>query len=48
LKYAERLAAKFYLFKAELFYSDPLLKALSTNMMPESLKDANIDPKKWI
>lgn len=36
------------MIKAELFYSDPLLKSLSSNKMPESLKDANIDPKKWI
>jgi hypothetical protein len=34
LTYAERLAAKFYLLKAYLFYSDPLLVNLSNNKIP--------------
>lgn len=28
LTYAERLAAKYYLLKVEIFYSDPLLRSL--------------------
>jgi hypothetical protein len=48
LTYAERLAAKFYLLKAYLFYSDPLLANLSNNKTPDSLDEVNIDSKRWI
>lgn len=48
LTYAERLAAKFYLLKAYLFYSDPLLQNLSHSKIPESLEEINIDAKKWL
>lgn len=37
LTYAERLAAKFYLLKAYIFFSDPLLQCLNNGKMPESL-----------
>lgn len=48
LTYAERLAAKFYLLKAYIFFSDPLLHALASSKMPESLAEGvDIDPKKW-
>ena len=38
LTYAERLAAKFYLLKAYLFYTDPLLKDLTDGVMPQGLE----------
>jgi hypothetical protein len=38
LTYAERLASKFYLLKAEIFYSDPLLRELSAARIPEALE----------
>ena len=47
LTYAERLAAKFYLLKAYIFYSDPMLQCLNNNKMPESLQEVKIDTKKW-
>ena len=46
LTYAERLASKFYLLKAEIFYSDPLLRELSAGRVPEALEDASVE-KKW-
>lgn len=48
LTYSERLGAKFYLLKAYIFFSDPLLHDLSTGVMPQGLTEANIDNKKWI
>ena len=47
LTYAERLAAKFYLLKAYIFFSDPLLQCLNNGKMPESLGEVNIDSKRW-
>ena len=47
LTYAERLAAKFYLLKAYIFFSDPLLHCLNNGKMPESLGEVNIDSKRW-
>lgn len=46
LTYAERLAAKFYLLKAYIFFGDPLLQQLSQGKMPESLAE-EVDAKKW-
>jgi hypothetical protein len=46
LTYAERLASKFYLLKAEIFYSDPLLRELSAGRIPEALVDAGVE-KRW-
>lgn len=43
LTYAERLAARFYLLKAFLFYVDPLTQSLQAKKMPDCLHDANID-----
>ena len=34
LTYSERIAAKFYLLKVEIFYSDPLLKDLNAGRIP--------------
>jgi hypothetical protein len=34
LTYAERLAAKFYLLKAYIFFCDPLLQSLISARMP--------------
>lgn len=48
LTYAERLAARFYLLKAFLFYAEPLNHALSEKILPDCLSDANIDHKAWI
>ena len=48
LTYAERLAAKFYLLKAYIFFSDPLLHSLTCGKMPESLGEIEIDHKKWV
>lgn len=47
LTYAERLGARFYLLKAFLFYSEPLIQNLQAKKMPECLADANIDIKTW-
>lgn len=47
MTYAERLAAKFYLLKAYIFFSDPLLHQLTNNKMPDSLSEVEIDHKKW-
>lgn len=47
LTYAERLAARFYLLKAFLFYADPLNQSLQAKKMPECLADANIEQKIW-
>lgn len=47
LTYAERLAARFYLLKAYLFYSEPLTKDLNSNKMPEQLAEANITSEKF-
>lgn len=47
LTYAERLAARFYLLKAFLFYVDPLTQSLQAKKMPDCLNDANIDEKSW-
>ena len=47
LTYAERLAARFYLLKAFLFYVDPLAHSLQAKKMPECLNDANISEKAW-
>jgi hypothetical protein len=47
LSYAERLAAKFYLLKAYLFYTDPLLKDLTDGLMPQALEELGIDGRKW-
>ncbi len=47
LTYAERLAAKYYLLKVEIFYSDPLLKSLVAEHQPEALSDADIDKNNW-
>lgn len=43
LTYAERLAARFYLLKAFLFYAEPLNQSLHAKAMPECLADANMD-----
>lgn len=48
LTYAERLAAKFYLLKAYIFFSDPLLHYLSSGKMPDSLAEADFDPRRWL
>lgn len=47
LTYAERLAARFYLLKAFLFYAEPLNQSLHAKVMPECLADANMDQKAW-
>ena len=47
MTYAERLAAKYYLLKVEIFYSDPLLRYLSSDQQPEALIDADIDKNNW-
>jgi len=47
LTYAERLAAKYYLLKVEIFYSDPLLRSLAAEQQPEALADADIDKLNW-
>jgi hypothetical protein len=41
------LAAKYYLLKVEIFYSDPLLRSLSAEQMPDALGDADIDKNNW-
>lgn len=43
LTYAERLAAKYYLLKVEIFYSDPLLQSLAAQQRPDAIGDADID-----
>lgn len=47
LTYAERLAAKFYLLKAYIFFSDPLLNYLSNDKIPESLGEVDVSPQRW-
>jgi hypothetical protein len=47
LTYAERLAARFYLLKAFLFYAEPLSQSLQAKKMPECLHDAGIDANAW-
>jgi hypothetical protein len=47
LTYAERLAARFYLLKAFLFYAEPLSLSLQAKKMPECLNDAGIEPYVW-
>ena len=47
LTYAERLAARFYLLKAFLFYADPLYTSLNAKQIPDCLADANISAKAW-
>jgi len=41
------LAAKYYLLKVEIFYSDPLLRSLSAEQLPEALSDAEVDKNNW-
>jgi hypothetical protein len=47
LSFAERLATKFYLLKACIFYADPLLHDLQSGKLPESLQEIGIEPNKW-
>ncbi len=42
LTQAERLAARFYLLKAYIFYSEPLTRDLQNGKMPAQLGDIDI------
>ena len=46
--YPERIAARYYLLKVFLVYAHPILNSLEKLEMPNNLKEADIDHKKWI
>lgn len=46
LSYSERIAAKYYLLKVQIFYSDPLLRDLHYNRLPECLREVELN-KNW-
>lgn len=48
LKYPERVAAKFYLLKAYLFFAEPLLQSLSSCQIPDTLIETGIGEAKFI
>ena len=47
LTQAERLAARFYLLKAYIFYSEPLTRDLQNGKMPAQLGDIDISQQKF-
>ena len=47
LRYPERVAAKFYLLKAYLFYAEPLLQSLNNCKMPEGLTETGFSENKF-